>query len=189
MRALVRRFVDERQIRRLEDLKRWGYEPTSKQRPCAPARPCRSCWSTTTRAGLREWWQSGDLAQAVIALRHNEARRDHGAAAKRTRSRAAALSAAGDGPASCPGLCSADFFAAVGKLPGGSARIVANRASPSSQNIARSMRAGVVSNASDSKMVCVIDARPHEIPRRTRSPTANFSIICSIKSATLFSRA
>jgi hypothetical protein len=32
MRALVRRFVEERQIGRLEDLRIWGYEPTSKQR-------------------------------------------------------------------------------------------------------------------------------------------------------------
>jgi hypothetical protein len=32
MRALVRRFVEERQIGRFEDLKIWGYEPTSKQR-------------------------------------------------------------------------------------------------------------------------------------------------------------
>ncbi|HWA81117.1 MAG TPA: BglII/BstYI family type II restriction endonuclease [Acetobacteraceae bacterium] len=32
MRDLVRRFVDEREIQTLEELKEWGYEPTAKQR-------------------------------------------------------------------------------------------------------------------------------------------------------------
>ena len=41
MRALVRRFVDERQIRQFEDLKRWGYEPTSKQRRAIDRRVTR----------------------------------------------------------------------------------------------------------------------------------------------------
>jgi hypothetical protein len=41
MRALVRRFVEEHQIRRLEDLQRWGYEPTSKQRRAIEARVTR----------------------------------------------------------------------------------------------------------------------------------------------------
>ena len=41
MRVLVRRFVDERQISSLEDLKRWGYEPTSKQRRAIETRITR----------------------------------------------------------------------------------------------------------------------------------------------------
>jgi hypothetical protein len=32
MRGLVRRFLEEKQIQGLEDLKQWGYEPTSRQR-------------------------------------------------------------------------------------------------------------------------------------------------------------
>lgn len=32
MRALVHRFVKDRKIQSIEDLKRWGYEPTSRQR-------------------------------------------------------------------------------------------------------------------------------------------------------------
>jgi hypothetical protein len=32
MRDLVRRFIDERDIRGLDDLQQWGYEPTSRQR-------------------------------------------------------------------------------------------------------------------------------------------------------------
>ncbi|UPJ35827.1 restriction endonuclease [Bradyrhizobium sp. 4] len=32
MRDLVRRFVDERKIEKFDDLREWGYEPTSKQR-------------------------------------------------------------------------------------------------------------------------------------------------------------
>lgn len=38
MRSLVRRFVDERQIQSFDDLKPWGYEPTSKQRRAIEAR-------------------------------------------------------------------------------------------------------------------------------------------------------
>jgi Restriction endonuclease BglII len=41
MRTLVRRFVDERQIGSLEDIKRWGYEPTSKQRQAIQKRTTR----------------------------------------------------------------------------------------------------------------------------------------------------
>jgi hypothetical protein len=41
MRVLVRRFVDERQISQLDDLKRWGYEPTSKQRRAIESRVTR----------------------------------------------------------------------------------------------------------------------------------------------------
>ncbi|CAH0144412.1 hypothetical protein SRABI05_01524 [Agrobacterium fabrum] len=32
MRDIVRRFLDERQIQNLEDIRRWGYDPTSRQR-------------------------------------------------------------------------------------------------------------------------------------------------------------
>jgi len=32
MRQLVRRFLDERNLNSLDDLKTWGYDPTSKQR-------------------------------------------------------------------------------------------------------------------------------------------------------------
>ncbi len=32
MRELVRRFVDEHQLEKLDDLREWGYDPTSKQR-------------------------------------------------------------------------------------------------------------------------------------------------------------
>lgn len=32
LRNLVRRFLDERQIQSFDDMKKWGYEPTSKQR-------------------------------------------------------------------------------------------------------------------------------------------------------------
>lgn len=32
MRSLVRRFLDERQIQTFNDMKQWGYEPTSRQR-------------------------------------------------------------------------------------------------------------------------------------------------------------
>jgi len=41
MRALVRRFVEEREIGKLDDLLSWGYEPTAKQRRAIEARATR----------------------------------------------------------------------------------------------------------------------------------------------------
>jgi hypothetical protein len=41
MRTLVRRFVDERGIHSFDDIKEWGYEPTSKQRKAIEARTTR----------------------------------------------------------------------------------------------------------------------------------------------------
>ena len=41
MRGLVRRFLDERQIQGFEDLRQWGYEPTSKQRKAIENRVLR----------------------------------------------------------------------------------------------------------------------------------------------------
>jgi len=38
LRTLVRRFVDERQVGSFDDLKTWGYEPTTKQRRAVEAR-------------------------------------------------------------------------------------------------------------------------------------------------------
>ena len=42
MRGLVRRFLDERQIQGLDDITRWGYEPTSRQRKAIDARVNRA---------------------------------------------------------------------------------------------------------------------------------------------------
>jgi hypothetical protein len=39
---LVRRFVDQRQIHSFDDLSKWGYEPTSKQRRAITSRTTRS---------------------------------------------------------------------------------------------------------------------------------------------------
>jgi hypothetical protein len=36
MRNLVRRFLDERQINQLDDLRQWGYDPTARQRAGLP---------------------------------------------------------------------------------------------------------------------------------------------------------
>jgi hypothetical protein len=41
MRQLVRRFVNQRDIRTFDDLKKWGYEPTSKQRNAISKRVTR----------------------------------------------------------------------------------------------------------------------------------------------------
>lgn len=50
MRALVRRFVDERQINDLHDLEAWGYNPTRRQRKAIEDRMSRS----TTANPLRD---------------------------------------------------------------------------------------------------------------------------------------
>ncbi|URK86699.1 restriction endonuclease [Rhizobium sp. RCAM05350] len=42
MRALVRRFLEERQIQTFEDMARWGYEPTSRQRRAIEAKVVRA---------------------------------------------------------------------------------------------------------------------------------------------------
>jgi hypothetical protein len=42
MRALVGRFLDERQIEKIEDLREWGYEPTSRQRAAITKRMTRA---------------------------------------------------------------------------------------------------------------------------------------------------
>jgi hypothetical protein len=41
MRDLVRRFLDERQLQSLDDLKQWGYDPTTKQRAAINKRMSR----------------------------------------------------------------------------------------------------------------------------------------------------
>ena len=42
MKALVRRFLDERAIDELDDMRRWGYDPTSRQRAEIIRRTCRA---------------------------------------------------------------------------------------------------------------------------------------------------
>ena len=41
MRSMVRRFLEERQIQNLEDMRQWGYDPTSKQRDAIQKRMTR----------------------------------------------------------------------------------------------------------------------------------------------------
>ena len=41
MRYLVRRFLDERQINQLDDLRQWGYDPTTRQRAAITKRIMR----------------------------------------------------------------------------------------------------------------------------------------------------
>ena len=42
MRSLVRQFLDERQIQQLDDLRQWGYDPTSRQRSAITKRITRA---------------------------------------------------------------------------------------------------------------------------------------------------
>jgi len=49
MRAMVGQFVDERQIRNLSDLERWGYNPTRRQRKAIEERVARSAATNPLR--------------------------------------------------------------------------------------------------------------------------------------------
>jgi hypothetical protein len=65
MRSLVRRFVDERQIQSFDDLKRWGYEPTSKQRRAIEKRTTRAKNPLTFRDALVEKFVSDKFGEAT----------------------------------------------------------------------------------------------------------------------------
>jgi hypothetical protein len=65
MRSLVRRFVDERQIQSFDDLKPWGYEPTSRQRRAIEIRTTRTRNPLTFRDALVEKFVSDKFGEAT----------------------------------------------------------------------------------------------------------------------------
>jgi Restriction endonuclease BglII len=74
MRSLVRRFVDERQIRALGDLKHWGYEPTSRQRRAIETRVTRKKNPLTFRDAFVDKFVSDKFGEATTHWRKLEDR-------------------------------------------------------------------------------------------------------------------
>ena len=74
MRSLVRRFVDERQIQALDDLKQWGYEATSRQRRAIEARITRKKNPLTFREALVDKFVSDKFGEATTHWRKLEDR-------------------------------------------------------------------------------------------------------------------
>lgn len=74
LRSLVRRFVDERQINAFNDLKQWGYEPTSKQRRAIEARISRKKNPLTFREAFVDKFVSDKFGEATTHWRKLEDR-------------------------------------------------------------------------------------------------------------------
>jgi hypothetical protein len=69
MRALVRRFVDERQTQSFDALKPWGYEPTMKQRRAIEARINRKKNPLTFREAFVDKFVSDKFGEATTHWR------------------------------------------------------------------------------------------------------------------------
>ena len=74
MRRLVRRFLDERNIDRLEDLKEWGYEPTSRQRAAIDRRVNREKSPLPFRDAFTDKFVSDKFGEATTHCRKLEDR-------------------------------------------------------------------------------------------------------------------
>jgi hypothetical protein len=78
MRNLVRRFVDERQIQTFDDVKKWGYEPTSKQRKAIEARINRKKNPLRFREAFVDKFVSDKFGEATTHWRKLEDRVQRG---------------------------------------------------------------------------------------------------------------
>jgi hypothetical protein len=65
MRALVARFLDERQIDSIETLREWGYEPTARQRAGIAARMRRKRKALTFREAVTDKFVSDKFGEAT----------------------------------------------------------------------------------------------------------------------------
>lgn len=74
MRALVRRFLDERQIQTFDDMKQWGYEPTSRQRKGIETRVNRPLNPLTFREAFTSQFVSDKFGEATTHWRKLEDR-------------------------------------------------------------------------------------------------------------------
>ena len=69
MRDLVRRFLDERQIQNLEDLRQWGYEPTSRQSAAIAKRMNKTKGALTFREAFTDKFVSDKFGEATTHWR------------------------------------------------------------------------------------------------------------------------
>jgi len=74
MRGLVQRFLNERQIQALEDLREWGYEPTSRQRDAITKRMRRARNPQTFREAFTDKFVSDKFGEATTHWRKLEDR-------------------------------------------------------------------------------------------------------------------
>jgi hypothetical protein len=74
MRTLVRRFVDERQIQKLDDLRQWGYDPTSRQRAAINKRVNRVKNPLTFREAFTDKFVADKFGEATTHWRKLEDR-------------------------------------------------------------------------------------------------------------------
>jgi len=74
MRALVRRFLDERQIQKIEDMREWGYEPTSRQRAAIMKRMTRKRNPLTFREAFTDKFVGDKFGEATTHWRKLEDR-------------------------------------------------------------------------------------------------------------------
>ncbi len=74
LRRLVRRFVEERQIQSFEDLKEWGYEPTTKQRRAITNRTTRKRNPVSFQTAFIEKFVSDKFGEATTHWRKLEDR-------------------------------------------------------------------------------------------------------------------
>lgn len=69
MRALVRRFLDERQIQNLDDIREWGYDPTARQRKAINDRMNRLRSPLTFREAFTDKFVSDKFGEATTHWR------------------------------------------------------------------------------------------------------------------------
>jgi hypothetical protein len=74
MRSLVRRFLDERKIATLDDMKQWGYEPTSRQRAAIQRRTERPRNPIPFRDAFADKFVSDKFGEATTHWRKLEDR-------------------------------------------------------------------------------------------------------------------
>lgn len=74
MRYLVRRFLEERQIEQLEDLRQWGYDPTSRQRAAITKRMMRKKNPLTFREAFTDKFVADKFGEATTHWRKLEDR-------------------------------------------------------------------------------------------------------------------
>jgi hypothetical protein len=74
MRDLVRRFVDERRIEKLDDLRQWGYDPTSKQRSAITGQITRKKTPLSFRDAFTNKFVSDKFGEATTHWRKLEDR-------------------------------------------------------------------------------------------------------------------
>src|SRR5690348_3247112 len=74
MKNLVRRFLDERQIQQLEDIRQWGYDPTAKQRAAINQRMNRKKNPQTFREAFTDKFVADKFGEATTHWRKLEDR-------------------------------------------------------------------------------------------------------------------